>query len=77
VLPVYLAEIERSRPYFIGLFDERYDWVPVGDPLHRRVQGRTVMAQAEHLYPSFGRTISEAGVGSEKASHLERAYVNS
>ena len=28
VLPICLAEIERSRPYFIGLLGERYGWVP-------------------------------------------------
>jgi len=28
VLPICLAEIERCRPYFIGLVGERYGWVP-------------------------------------------------
>ncbi len=28
VLPVCLAEIERSRPYFLGLLGERYGWIP-------------------------------------------------
>lgn len=28
VLPLCLAEIEGSRPYFIGLLGERYGWVP-------------------------------------------------
>lgn len=28
VLPVCLAQIERCRPYFIGLLGERYGWVP-------------------------------------------------
>ena len=28
VLPICLREIERSRPYFIGLLGERYGWVP-------------------------------------------------
>ncbi len=28
VLPICLAEIERTRPYFIGLLGERYGWVP-------------------------------------------------
>ena len=28
VLPICLAEIARSRPYFIGLLGERYGWVP-------------------------------------------------
>jgi len=33
VLPICLAEIERSRPYFIGMLGERYGWVPDGiDP---------------------------------------------
>jgi len=30
VLPICLAEIDRSRPYFIGLLGERYGWVPEG-----------------------------------------------
>lgn len=28
VLPICLAEIDRSRPYFIGLLGQRYGWVP-------------------------------------------------
>lgn len=28
VLPICLAEIERTRPYFIGLVGQRYGWVP-------------------------------------------------
>lgn len=28
VLPICLAEIQRCRPYFIGLLGERYGWVP-------------------------------------------------
>ena len=30
VLPICLAEIERTRPYFIGLLGQRYGWVPDG-----------------------------------------------
>src|SRR3954469_8993528 len=28
VLPICLAEIERTRPYFIGLLGQRYGWIP-------------------------------------------------
>jgi nephrocystin-3 len=28
ILPICLAEIDRCRPYFIGLLGERYGWVP-------------------------------------------------
>ncbi len=28
VLPICLAEIDRSRPYFIGFLGERYGWIP-------------------------------------------------
>jgi hypothetical protein len=28
VLPICLAEIDRSRPYFLGFIGERYGWVP-------------------------------------------------
>lgn len=28
VLPICLAEIDRSRPYFIGMLGERYGWIP-------------------------------------------------
>ena len=28
VLPICLAEIDRSRPYFIGCLAERYGWIP-------------------------------------------------
>lgn len=32
VLPLCLEEIERCRPYFIGLLGERYGWVPISIP---------------------------------------------
>jgi len=32
VLPLCLAEIERCRPYFIGMLGERYGWVPDSIP---------------------------------------------
>jgi hypothetical protein len=32
VLPLCLAEIQRCRPYFIGLLGERYGWVPDAIP---------------------------------------------
>jgi hypothetical protein len=28
VLPICLAEIDRSRPYFNGMLGERYGWIP-------------------------------------------------
>src|SRR5262249_18467593 len=32
VLPICFAEIDRCRPYFIGLLGERYGWVPEVPP---------------------------------------------
>ncbi|WP_395659928.1 tetratricopeptide repeat protein [Nocardioides sp.] len=34
VLPICLAEIDRSRPYFLGLLGQRYGWVPEELPDH-------------------------------------------
>ncbi len=31
VLPICLAEIDRARPYFIGMLGERYGWIPPPD----------------------------------------------
>jgi tetratricopeptide (TPR) repeat protein len=33
VLPICLAEIDRSRPYFLGLLGRRYGWVPEEIPV--------------------------------------------
>jgi len=33
VLPICLQEIDRTRPYFIGLLGERYGWVPEDEAL--------------------------------------------
>ena len=46
VLPLCLAEIERSRPFFIGLLGERYGWVP--DTIRPEVIGREPWLK-EHL----------------------------
>lgn len=39
VLPICLAEIDRTRPYFIGLVGQRYGWVPdeIPEPLRGRL----------------------------------------
>ena len=39
VLPICLAEIDRTRPYFIGLIGQRYGWVPdeIGADLRSRL----------------------------------------
>lgn len=37
VLPICLAEIDRSRPYFIGFLGERYGWVPEAEQYDRSV----------------------------------------
>ncbi len=59
VLPLCLAEIERSRPYFIGLLGERYGWIPdtirpeviAREPwLQEHVQGRTSVTELEILH---------------------------
>ena len=31
VLPICLAEIDRARPFFVGLLGERYGWIPAED----------------------------------------------
>ena len=28
VLPICLAEIDRARPYFVGMLGDRYGWIP-------------------------------------------------
>ena len=35
VLPICLEEIQRCRPYFIGLLGERYSWAPLSVKGHR------------------------------------------
>src|SRR5882672_9221803 len=59
VLPLCLAEIERSRPYFIGLLGQRYGWIPETirpevierEPwLKEHVQGRTSVTELEILH---------------------------
>lgn len=56
VLPLCLAEIERSRPYFLGLLGERYGWIP--DTIPPEVVQREKWL-AEHV---TGRT-SVNGIG--------------
>ena len=59
VLPLCLAEIQRCRPYFLGLLGERYGWVPDSiraglieqEPwLHEHVVGRTSVTELEILH---------------------------
>jgi tetratricopeptide (TPR) repeat protein len=59
VLPLCLAEIERSRPYFIGLLGERYGWIPDAIPaevvekepwLKEHLNGRKSVTELEILH---------------------------
>lgn len=59
VLPLCLAEIERSRPYFIGLLGERYGWIPdtirpeiikLEPWLNEHVRDRTSVTELEILH---------------------------
>jgi tetratricopeptide (TPR) repeat protein len=52
VLPICLAEIERTRPYFIGLLGQRYGWVP--DELPGELADRLGW-----LADSAGRSVTE------------------
>ena len=35
VLPISLAEIDRARPYFIGMLGERYGWIAPRDGMRQ------------------------------------------
>jgi nephrocystin-3 len=48
VLPYCLAEIERSRPFFIGLLGERYGWVPQSMPAELVEQQPWLREHLEH-----------------------------
>jgi tetratricopeptide (TPR) repeat protein len=48
VLPICLAEIQRCRPYFIGLLGERYGWVPEAIPQELIEQEKWLAEHQEH-----------------------------
>ncbi|MCP9782127.1 tetratricopeptide repeat protein [Cyanobium sp. WKJ7-Wakatipu] len=50
VLPICLAEINRCRPYFVGLLGERYGWVPPDD-----VDNRVVLFDEPWVEEHLGR----------------------
>jgi nephrocystin-3 len=59
VLPICLEEIQRCRPYFIGLLGERYGWIAENVPqevikrepwLKEHVGGRTSVTELEILH---------------------------
>jgi nephrocystin-3 len=60
VLPICLAEIDRARPYFIGMLGERYGWIPPPDgfapdlierqPWLKRHQGGKSVTELEILH---------------------------
>ena len=52
VLSICLAEIERCRPYFIGLLGERYGWVP--DEINQELSDRE-----EWLKENAGHSVTE------------------
>jgi hypothetical protein len=52
VLPICLAEIDRARPFFIGLIGDRYGWVPNPDQFDRLLswsqsQGREFASEGD------------------------------
>ncbi len=52
VLPICLREIERCRPFFIGLLGERYGWVPKQIP-------DELVERHDWLTPYKGRSVTE------------------
>ncbi len=52
VLPICLAEIDRSRPYFIGLLGQRYGWVPDQIPIELGQQLGSLSRPAAGRSPS-------------------------
>ncbi len=68
VLPICLAEIERSRPFFIGLLGERYGWIPAS-------VDATLLHRQPWLTEHQERSITELEIvhgvlnSPEKASH--------
>jgi tetratricopeptide (TPR) repeat protein len=52
VLPICLAEIERTRPYFIGMLGDRYGWVPDEIP-------RELAEREGWLTEDGGRSVTE------------------
>ena len=60
VLPICLAEIDRARPWFVGMLGERYGWIPPADgyaadllerqPWLRQHQGGRSVTELEILH---------------------------
>ncbi len=55
VLPICLSEIEKCRPFFIGLLGERYGWVPAADAYESELLNRLPWL-AEH---AGGKSVTE------------------
>ena len=66
VLPLCLAEIQRCRPYFIGLLGERYGWVPESIPADL-LESQTWLK--EHLQQSVTELEILHGVFSKEQMH--------
>ena len=66
VLPLCLAEIQRCRPYFIGLLAERYGWVPDSIPADL-LESQTWLN--EHLEHSVTELEILHGLFSEEQMH--------
>jgi nephrocystin-3 len=81
VLPICLEEIERSRPYFIGLLGERYGWIPAAVPqdvidrepwLKEHVGDHTSVTELEILHG----VLNNAGMAQHSFFYFrDRAYI--
>jgi hypothetical protein len=52
VLPICLDEIQRCRPFFIGLLGERYGWIPEEIP-------KELIEREPWIEPRQGRSVTE------------------
>lgn len=64
VLPIILEEIERCRPYFIGILGERYGWMPEDLPAElgarpKRSWWRRLVAGSAPAAAFTGRSVTE------------------
>ena len=55
VLPICLTEIDRARPYFIGMLGERYGWIPPPDRFAPDLLERQPWLKTHHA----GKSVTE------------------
>ena len=77
ILSICMKEIERSRPFFVGLLGYRYGWIPSYDIINRKLNEQCISVTEMEFINSYSTTFKSNciyGIRSERKGYPDEYY---